>query len=238
MLRVMTYNIRACLGIDRKRSVDRIARVIKQEKPDVVGLQEVDFNRARSGHVEQADEIAKILGMHHTAPHSFREGDGHYGNAVLSKRPLKLVKHEILPHLDGTEPRSAMLVRVRTPEGTVNVINTHLSFRKSDRPMQIDALIDESWIGRGMPDERTVIVGDLNCAPRDSGFKRLVELLMDAQLETPGRAKTTWPTRRPFRRIDHILVSPDMTVVAAYIARSARAKRASDHYPVVADIRI
>ena len=237
-IRVMTYNIRACLGIDRKRSLKRIARVIAHERPDVVALQEVDFNRKRSGNVEQAAEIAEILNMHHQAPHSFREGDGHYGNAVLSRYPIHLEKHDILPHLDGTEPRSAMRVTVEHQLGEFRLLNTHLSFRRSDRPLQIDALLDPAWIGEQTPFQRTIICGDLNCAPRDKSFRKLVEYLSDTQVETPGRPKTTWPTRRPFRRIDHILISPDLTAADAYIARSTRAKRASDHYPVVADIRI
>jgi len=237
-IRVMTYNIRACLGIDRKRSLKRIARVIAHERPDVVALQEVDFNRQRSGNVEQAAEIAGLLRMHHAAPHSFREGDGHYGNAVLSMHPIRLERHGILPHLDGTEPRSAMRVAIEHRLGEFRLINTHLSFRRSDRPLQIDALLTPDWLGEQASLGRTIICGDLNCAPRDRGFRRLMEYLRDTQVETPGRPKATWPTRRPFRRIDHVLISPDLAAADAYIARSIRSKRASDHYPVVADIRI
>ena len=59
--RLLTYNVHRCLGTDRVISPHRIATVIAATGADVVALQELDVNRARSGHVDQAQLIAALL---------------------------------------------------------------------------------------------------------------------------------------------------------------------------------
>lgn len=236
MLRIMTYNIRTGLGLDRVRSLERVARVIREARPTIVALQEVDFARPRSGAVDQAAALADLLDMHHLAAPSLRTDSGSYGNAILSREPLERVRHEVLPHMPGTEPRSAMWVRVIHDGVRVEIINTHLSFRRVDRPLQIAELLGPHWLAHEDAGPHTILCGDLNCSPRDAGFRRLTDLLMDAQRVTPGRARTTWPTRRPFRRIDHILASPAVTIEEARVVRARPARVASDHFPVVADV--
>jgi len=238
VLRAMSYNIRACLGIDGTRSPERIAGVIEAEVPDVVALQEVDTARDRSQFVDQSRVIADLLGMWSVAPPSFHEGDGGYGNAVLSRLPARLERHGVLPHVEGTEPRAAMAVLIEHAGAEVRLVNTHLSFRRADRPLQIDELLDAGWLGEAHGLERTILCGDLNCSPRDRGYKKLRGHLSDVQVESDGRAKTTWPTRRPFRRIDHVLVSRDWEVLDAYVSRRRPAGKASDHFPVVAALRL
>jgi len=236
MLRIMTYNIRACLGIDGVRSVDRIAEVVDAELADVVALQEVDVCRRRSGFVDQGREIAERLGMHHVTSPSFEEGDGSYGNVILSRWPMTTVRHERLPHLEATEPRSAAWVRIDRDEGSVDVVNTHLSFRRRDRPQQIEALLGPTWLGGQDRRRQTILCGDLNCSPRDRGYLMLGEAMRDVQVVAERKARTTWPTRRPFRRIDHIFVSEGVRVIDARVAKSPALRSASDHYPVVADL--
>jgi len=238
VLRVMTYNIRACLGVDGVRSLDRVARVIADADPDVVALQEVDFVRERSDHEDQAAALARTLDMAFVAGPSFENETGGYGNAVLARAPLDLVRHAPLPHLPGTEPRSAMWVRVGHRAGPIDVINTHLSFRRVDRPGQIDDLLGPAWLGDGSLSSRVVLCGDLNCSPRDSGFRRLRSVLQDPRPPGYRRARCTWPTRHPFRRLDHVLVSPEVCVRVAHVVRSAAARLASDHYPLVAELEV
>jgi len=235
MIRLMTYNIRAALGTDGARSVERIASVIAQEEPHIVALQEVDFNRVRSGSVDQAERLAEILHAKTIPGPSFTDGHGWYGNAVLSRIPAELVHHERLPHLAGTEPRSAMWVRVETKHGELHVLNTHLSFRRRDRPRQIAELLGPRWLGHDGIASPSVLCGDLNCTPRDAGFRRLLRTHGDAQALGAPRPASTWPTRRPFRRIDHVLVSQGLVVLGAKVARNAVSRVASDHYPIVVE---
>lgn len=234
--RVMTYNIRACLGLDRDRSIDRIASVIAAESPDIIALQEVDFQRARSGSVNQAAELADRLGLHWCAGESFRDDDGGaYGNAFLARAPLLAIEHAPLPMIASGEPRSVLRSRIALKGRDIDIINTHLSFRRRERAEHMQALCDDDWIGRASAGRRLILCGDLNCGPRDPGFQRLTQFLNDAQLVN-RRPKSTWPTRRPFRRLDHILVSPSLTTVNAHTAASAVGRIASDHFPVIADL--
>lgn len=234
-LRIMSYNIRAALGMDGARSLNRIAEVIGRETPDIVALQEVDIQRPRSGRVHQAARLGELVNLHWLAAPSFADADGGYGNAILSRYPLHLLDHHPLPGRAAHEPRSVMIARIDWAGAALCVINTHLSFRRRERAAQLRALLTAEWLcGRGAP-RRTVLCGDLNCAPREPGFRRLCDSLRDAARHGPARA--TWPTRRPFRRIDHLLVSPDLDVVGAHVHRSALARVASDHYPVIAQIR-
>lgn len=236
MLRVMTYNIRACLGLDGARSPHRIAEVIAEANPSIVALQEVDLLRARSGRIDQASLIAELLQLERISAPSFRDDDGSYGNAILATTPLQLIRHEALPRDAGCEPRAAMWAIAEHPPSGLHVLNTHLSFRRAERTRQIEQLLSPTWLENDALRSRAVLCGDLNCAPRDPAFRRLTDRLADAQLATPGRARTTWPTRRPFRRLDHILVSPDVRVLDAHVIRSRRARMASDHYPLVVDL--
>lgn len=231
----MTYNIRACLGTDGVRSVQRIAAIIQAADPDVVALQEVDFSRIRSDEIDQAERLAELIHAKAIAGPSFSDGTGQYGNAVLSRFPAQLVRHERLPHLAGTEPRSAMWVRIDHPEFEAHIINTHLSFRRRDRPRQIDDLLGHEWLGHEDISGRIVLCGDLNCTPRDRGYRRLAAALRDPQDDGP---RATWPTLRPLWRLDHILVPPSIGATGTRVVRTRAARVASDHYPVVADLSL
>ena len=70
-VRVMTYNVHNCLGMDGRLSLERIARIITRYDPDVVALQEIDVNRARTGNVDQAHQIARMLNMEYHFHPSF-----------------------------------------------------------------------------------------------------------------------------------------------------------------------
>jgi len=239
-LRVMTYNIRACLGIDRVRSIERIAGVIAGERPDIAALQEVDFERPRSAHVDQAAEIAAICQMRCVPGASFDEPDGgRYGNAVLVRDSAELVRHEPLPTIEGTEQRSAMWVRVQTALGPIDIVNTHLSFRRRDRRWQAVTLLGDDWFGHPDMGERALLCGDLNCAESGGGCRALLRRLNDAPAPLrKGNPARTWPTRFPMRRIDFVLTTPDFEITDLAVVRTDASRLASDHFPVVASIRL
>ena len=87
-VRLMTYNVHGCVGVDRRLDVGRIAAVIAQNRPDIVALQELDVGRARSGRVDQAHEIAGRLGMRVQFNCAFRVEEEQYGDAILTPCPI------------------------------------------------------------------------------------------------------------------------------------------------------
>src|SRR5947209_8634714 len=84
-LRVMTYNIHVGVGMDKKLDVQRIAEVINQEKPDLVGLQEVDRGVKRTEGKDEIAELANLTRMDYAFAHNLDYQGGQYGVAILSR---------------------------------------------------------------------------------------------------------------------------------------------------------
>ncbi len=102
-LRVATYNVHGCVGMDGQRSESRIAEVIASMSADIVGLQELDLGRPRSSHADQAALIATRLGWKYHFHPAMRSGEEQYGNAIVSRFPIELKRADEMP---GTPPWS------------------------------------------------------------------------------------------------------------------------------------
>ena len=103
-LRVLTYNIHHGEGTDGKFDLDRIAKLISAQEPDLVALQEIDVKTARASGVDQAAKLAKLTGMHYAFGRFMKYDGGEYGQMVLSKHPILRQLNLRLP--DGHEPRA------------------------------------------------------------------------------------------------------------------------------------
>jgi len=96
-LRVATYNVHGCMGMDRQRSEARIAEVIAELSVDIVALQELDLGRRRSAGADQTKIIAEQLGWYSHFHPAMRRDDEHYGNAILSHYRLTFRRAVELP---------------------------------------------------------------------------------------------------------------------------------------------
>ena len=241
-LRVMTYNVHSCVGIDGKLATDRIARVIARANPDVVALQELDVGRARTGGEDQAQRIANSLAMqYHFYPHIHVE-DEKYGDAILSHLPLRIIKTGTLPgHLPGDklEPRGALWVAIDLHGIEVNIVNTHLGLTSRERMAQIEALLGDEWLGRLRADQPVILCGDFNTVPSSKGYRLLCSRFLDAQAQLKEyRPTCTFYSRLPSFRIDHVFINPGIRVNGITVPCSELAKVASDHLPLIADLTI
>ena len=242
MVRILTYNVRHCLGTDGILSPARIAAVIEPCDPEIVALQEIDVGRARSDGVDQAGAIAERLGfenVHFNAALSL--GDEKYGDAILSKYPSRLVHGGPLPGFarrPRLEARGALWVKVEVEGRTLNVINTHLGLRRAERLAQAKALLSKEWLAH--PDCRTpvVLIGDFNSSPPGRTYRRLCARLADAQIAEGRTPQRTFPAQRPLLRIDHLFLSAQLSVSAIRTIRNQTTRLASDHLPPVADLAI
>ena len=237
-LRVATYNVHACCGMDRQRSEARIAEVIAELDADIVGLQELDLSRARSRGVDQAGVIAQQLGWHRYFHPAMRTGAEHYGNAILSRYPLTLRQACELPGA-GTfycrESRIAISMDVETPLGVVHVINTHFGLGRSERLLQAQQLNDE-WLGADSSETPLILLGDFNSLPGSRTHRTLTLHLRDVRkLVAPVRSFRTFPTSFPAFAVDHIFVNAALQPLGLDVHRSPLARVASDHYPLVAE---
>jgi endonuclease/exonuclease/phosphatase family metal-dependent hydrolase len=243
-IRIVTYNVHRCLGVDGRLAPGRVAEVIAETGSDVVALQELDVRRARSGGVDQAEAIALHLGMDNLHFHpALRMEEEEYGDAIITSLPLRLVRAGALPglaHRPRIEPRGALWVEVEVAGRTVNVVNTHLGLRRQERRAQARALLGPEWLGHLDRQAPLILTGDFNSFPRGAVYRMITQRLRDAHRAGTRRLRPrrTYPSGFPVFRIDHIFVGEGMKVHAADTHRSVLSRAASDHLPLVADIEL
>ncbi|MDP1932449.1 MAG: endonuclease/exonuclease/phosphatase family protein, partial [Gammaproteobacteria bacterium] len=160
-LRILTYNVHGCVGLDGKLVTERIARVIAQLNPDVVALQELDVGRARSEGEDQAADIARYLEMNFHFHPALNIEEEKYGEAILTHLPMRKIKAAALPG-NGTEPRGALWVEVEWHGARLNILNTHLGLSAKERQLQMEALVGEGWLGHPECHGPVVLCGDFN----------------------------------------------------------------------------
>lgn len=242
VLRVMTYNAHSCMGIDGKLSPQRIARVISRYNPDVVALQEVDVGRSRTGQTDQARLIAEYLEMQYHFNPTIRIEEEAYGDCILSRLPMRLVQSQMLPSLEdggSREPRGALWVAVESGGHTIHLVNTHLGLSGRERLVQIQALLGHQWLGRLDPSEPVVLCGDFNASPWSNVWKLCTKSLRDVQMElSHHEPRCTWLSHYPLVRIDHIFVSSRVRVTGVDVGDDYLSRVASDHRPLLAELRV
>lgn len=250
-LRVMTYNVHSCRGLDSRVWPERIASVIEAHAPDLVALQELDVNRRWSRREDQPRVIAERLRMQsHFQPAVMFEGE-HYGIAVLSRYPIEieqaghLISHgspRFLSHRLASwshawfEPREAILCRVRAPGRSLYFMNTHLSLRPKERMAQARSLVGPAWMGAlSEPSLPFIFCGDLNAGPGSGAyrlFEREFQEVRDAAGEGPRK---TFFSLLPVFQIDQIFFKGALRLTGMQIPSTPLTRIASDHLPVIAD---
>jgi endonuclease/exonuclease/phosphatase family metal-dependent hydrolase len=222
---VATYNIHSCVGIDRRYDPDRIAGVLRELEADIIGLQEVGMRHRFAGAVDQYSYFAKTTGLEAVASTLGRNWRGRFGNALLSRYPVRSVRHIDLS-VAGREPRGAIDAELSIEGRRLRVVVTHLGLRAGERRQQIQRLLLAlAQVPSGA--EATVVMGDLNeWRGRRGGIPAL-----DRRLgRTPARR--TFPSWLPVLSLDRIYAAGSARIAALAVHRSALARIASDHLPL------
>lgn len=224
---VMTYNIRAGLGIDDNRSLLRVADVIRAAGASVVCLQEVDRKMPRSGLTDQAKWLGERLGMESVFQPNLAVGPAGFGNAVLSRYPVLSAKSHSLTSND--EQRGLMEVMVAAPDINLTVFCTHFGLDAGERLVQAGesaAFVREAH-------SPAIFCGDLNEIETGTAVQRLLtESGLHDLAKDAAEPENTYPVDNLQARIDYILGTPDMKGTAA----TALDSPASDHRPVLVEI--
>lgn len=241
-MRVMSYNVHRCTGIDRKTSPRRIADLIAHYQPDVVGLQEIDVHRLRTNKEHQARVLAEMLEMYFVFYPAIRESSEHYGDAIFSRYPITPVRFGKLPmpqRRRPVEPRGALWVEVDYKGRKVQMFNTHLGLNPRERHKQVESLLSPEWISSKHCHEPLILCGDFNALPRSKSYQKLTYRLHDCESLLPGRRRRqTFPASYPLYRIDYIFVSKEWKVRDVFVPRTELLKIASDHLPVIAELEL
>ena len=238
-LRVTTYNIHKCRGLDRRVRPMRIAEVLKEIDADVVALQEVVGMDYASRELNQVRAIAEELGFDFRIGENRRHRGGAYGNAVLSRLPIHSDHNHDLT-CRAYEPRGCLEVALRLAgreSVPLQIFNVHLGTGFFERRYQAHRLL-EVIAGDAHPRSPRIILGDFNEWTRGLTTRLLNLHLNSAEPEQRlGRART-YPGVFPLLHLDHVYYNSLVKLQRISVHRSRLALAASDHLPIVADFVI
>lgn len=233
-LRVMSYNIHVGVGMDKRQDLARIAEVIRRERPDLVGLQEVDRGVERTGRVDEIRELARLTGMEYAFAHNLDYQGGQYGVAVLSRFPILSVDHRRYLNRRERERRGFIRVEVEAGGRRVNFVTTHLDYQQDDGRLYETEQLLRALEGVEGP---LVVTGDFNDEPEGSAYRLMLRSgFADAWARVHGVAAAaegegfTYPADKPSKRIDYVFYRDDgrTKAEAAAVGRT----QASDHLPL------
>ncbi|MDP3405527.1 MAG: endonuclease/exonuclease/phosphatase family protein [Brevundimonas sp.] len=241
-MRLVTYNVHRCVGMDKQLDVARIIGVIAELEPDIVCLQELDVGRARTGGVDQASVIAQGLSMSVRFHPAMMIEAEEYGDAILTRYPEQLIKAGALPTvrgIPGLEPRGAIWVRLDVDGTGLNVLTTHLGLVPREQRLQAAALAGADWLGHPDCTGPALLAGDFNATSITRPYQTLTRRHVDCQRALGLRSTIkTFPSGFPAIRIDHVFISPHIRVVDVHAPFSPLSRIASDHLPLVMDFEI
>jgi len=247
-LRIVSHNIAHGRGTGRhqtlvrkaefRRNLDGIAAFLRRVEPDVVALQEVDFECSWSGRFNHLDYLATRAEFEHSV-HSEHVrvrrppfGPLRYGNAVLSRHPIDHhLDHSFSRRWTGKKGFCAASIRVGRVR--VDVVSVHLDFvRSTTRIRQLRGMIEMLDVLN--PDRPLVIAGDFNaCSIAEYPlFKTLEEWRGLRKMPFLFAETASFPAARPRHSIDHIWATPDLK----FIGYRVHPVHLSDHLPIEAEL--
>jgi len=225
---VATYNVHRWTGLNGRSRPDpaRAGFVISELDADLIGLQEV--LRPLRGECP-LERLADALGLHVTFATTRVHKRGMIGNAILSRWPIAGVSMLDLS-FSRLEKRVAVAVQLREASGELDVVSTHLALADRTRHRQVQSLLEHPFL-RETP---TVLLGDMNAWRQCKATRALdEELTSHHNAEWPA----SFPAAGPMLALDRIYSRGVRIVeIAAHASRAAR--RASDHLPIVARVKL
>jgi endonuclease/exonuclease/phosphatase family metal-dependent hydrolase len=225
-LRVATWNIHGAVGADGRYLPARVVGVLREIDADIVALQEVASEEA---HTSFLADLERDTGYHVVAGLLRQRHGSDFGNAVLSRFPVRSVEHLDLA-VDRYEPRGALDVCIDLGlRPLLRVVATHLGLRPGERREQVRRILAK--VERESP-HPTLLMGDLN---EWYLWGRPLRWLHSHFREMPS-APRTFPAHRPVFALDRIWVSPAGSLRRLVRHATPLARSASDHLPLIAEI--
>jgi endonuclease/exonuclease/phosphatase family metal-dependent hydrolase len=232
-LRIATYNVHRCRGLDGRTSPERIAEVIRSIEPDVIALQEVvGAGPSSQGH---AETLGALLGMGWVMAPTRHWRGALFGNVILSRFPIR---HHTQYDLSWKtcEPRCCQRVDIDVDDDLLHLYNVHLGTAFLERRHQagrLSAILHDRRV-----DEPKIVLGDFNEWMRGLATDILNERLQSIDLRAHLRRRRTYPGVFPVLHLDHIYYAGNVEVSGIQLPRTRLSLMASDHLPLVADLRV
>jgi endonuclease/exonuclease/phosphatase family metal-dependent hydrolase len=235
-IKLVTYNIHACVGVDRQYDPARIAAVLRGIDADIAGLQEVAGRRRIGRHPDQWSYLAEATGREVVNPAPApaeggrRERQPRIGNAILSRFPV-LFARTIDLSLPGLAARSAVDADLLVGERVLRVVATHFGLAAFERRLQSSRLIaalGEALATRRREPDAVLVMGDLNEWRGRAGAIAALDRCLG-----PSAAQRTFPSWMPMLALDRIYLDGPAVMRDLEVDRSPLARLASDHLPLV-----
>ncbi|MFM7131210.1 MAG: endonuclease/exonuclease/phosphatase family protein, partial [bacterium] len=227
-IRVLSYNIYHGEGMDGKFNYERTAAIIKAADPDFVALQEVDKKTMRASGVDQPAELARLTGMHGIFGKQIDYSGGDYGQAILSKYPVKDSNIHWLPGIPERERRIAFEVTVERAGREMKFVTTHLHHQNNTFREQQAAELNRIYADSKVP---VILAGDLNAMPESQPIAIFKKAWGFGNTDT---SLLTYPADKPVRQIDYVLFRP-MGLYRVTQQKVLDEPVASDHRPVLVE---
>ena len=223
-IRVLSYNVRNCLGMDGKTDYSRVAGVITSVHPDIVALQELDSVTTRSNGTDVLKLLAENSGMYSIYGASIPYRCGKYGIGLLSsEKPLK----SSFLSLPGREEKRGLLIAEFT---NYVIFCSHFSLTEADRITSVQLINQKA----NEYQKRVILAGDLNTKPESDPIKMLSDNWMNMSGTNP-----TFPSNGPKECIDYIFGLNCCNFTFQVIKHMVVPEpMASDHCPIFVDLKL
>lgn len=235
-IRIATYNVHKCRGLDRRTSPERIAEVINEMDADVVAMQEILNVKNGPAKYDQARSIHKNL-----EHYEWRFGEnrtlhgGPYGNMTLSRWPIQFCRNYDLT-CRRRERRGCLRIDVLTARAAVlHIFNVHLGTSFFERRHQGRKLLSNEVLNDRNYRGPRIVVGDFNEWTRGLVSRSMADAFESVNLRGFMRYTRTYPGVLPLLHLDHFYYDKQLTLRSFRLHRSRTALIASDHLPLVAE---
>ncbi len=235
-IRIATYNIHKCIGLDRRYRPERIAKVLGEIDADIVALQEV-VNHSGEETARQAELISADLGMEFRHGHNRLVNGGEYGNAILSRLPIEEHRNFDIS-VKKYEPRGCLRAEITVGKNTVlQFMNVHFGTSFFERRLQVHRLLGAELMDQTAISHR-IIAGDFNEWTKGLATKLLKAKFNSIEPKLHLGKTRTYPGILPMMHLDQIYFDDSFVLQRAWLHRSRTALVASDHLPIVAEFGI
>ncbi len=228
-LRVASYNIHKGIGADRRRDLSRTAQVIGEIGADILALQEADTRFGTRKGLLDLEALKQDFGLVPVPLEGVGVAHGWHGNLLLVRNALVQVVHKIV--LPGFEPRGALIADLEVLGRPMRVVAAHLGLLPGSRAVPTRLLLDRM---EAMDTRPTLLMGDLN-EWRVTKGAALGEL---SRLFQPSHPVRSFPARYPMLPLDRIMSCDKADLVDPSLHDTPLARRASDHLPIKAWLRL
>jgi endonuclease/exonuclease/phosphatase family metal-dependent hydrolase len=230
-VRVVTYNIHTCIGVDRRYDPARIAEVLREIDADIACLQEVGNRRHIERHADQWTYLGDAAGYRVVLGGSARRG--RFDNAILTRFPVLTARRLDLTVADYP-PRGALDADLLIGDRVLRVIATHFGLRAGERRLQANRLmmaLGEITGPKRHQADAVLLMGDLNEWRGRSGAIRAFDRRLG-----PSPAPRTFPSWMPVLALDRIYADGPAVLREVSVYRTPLARLASDHLPLVGSL--